>query len=214
MKTKRPNGPASCTLHDARVVSPAPAPRSRVLGLPWSLVSRRGRLGPSIVSHLGVATSTAVLLSLVHPVSAPNPAVPGGLVQEPLAPSEMSVDLRGGSLSPAGSPAVRSFAPEDHLGLVVRHNGRRSDQARLLVRAQPLSGSASTAHDGPEIFVGLDPQRVVWQGQALHYQGQLEEIMPLGKGLWRLTFMISDPRECEQRSLHVCARVDAWLYVQ
>lgn len=198
-----------------------PAPPPRALGLPWSLVSRRRRIGPSVVSHLGVATLTAVLLAAVRE-PAPDPGIPRGLalgkspddLDEPLAPSEMSVDLRGGSPSAHGRPEIRSFAPNDHLGVVVRHNGRRSDEARLLMRAQPLSGPASSAQAGPELFVELDPRRVVWQGQALHYDGQAKEIMPLGRGLWRLTLMISDPRECEQRPLHVCARVDAWLDVQ
>jgi hypothetical protein len=125
----------------------------------------------------------------------------------------MTVDLRGGSPSDR-RPELRSFAPHDHLGMVVRHNGRRSEEAHLLVRAQPLSGAAPSTAAGPEIFLELDPQRVAWQGRALHYDGTAREILPLGPGLWRLTFMIRDPRECEQRPLHVCARVDAWLYVQ
>jgi hypothetical protein len=202
----------------------SPPPRSRALGLPWSLVSHPRRLGPSVASHLGVATLTGVLLALVRPdpALAPQRAIPCGValgrspeaLVEPPAPSEMSVDLRGGSPSPHGRPEIRSFASDDLLGVVVRHNGRRSDEARLLVRAQPLSGLAPSAEAGPEIFVALDPRRVVWQGQALHYEGQAKLIMPLGRGLWRLTFMISDPRECEHRPLHVCAKVDAWLEVQ
>ncbi len=199
----------------------APLPLPRAFGLPWSLALRPGRLRPSVVSHLGVALLTAALLALVGPEPVPDPAIAHGLalaktpdaLDEPPTPSAMSVDLRGGSPSRKGRPEIRSFAPDDQLGVVVRHNGRRSEEARLLVRAQPLSGPAPSTQAGPEIFVELDPRRMVWHGQSLHYEGKAAEIVPLSRGLWRLTFMISDPRECEQRPLHVCARADAWLYV-
>lgn len=217
------DGPARRPLPDARVVPAAPPPPSGTLGLPWSLAARPGSLRSSVVSHLGMATLTAVLLALVPSFSGPPAAaIHYGLElgkspadgHAPPAPSEMSVDLRGGSPTPGERPELRTFAPNDHLGVVVRHNGRRSDQARLLVSAKPLTGRAASAPTGPEIFIGLDPQRVAWDGRALHYEGTVEEILPLGRGLWRLTFMISDPRECEPRALHVCARVDAWLNVQ
>lgn len=197
-------------------------PRSRIryrfLGLPWSMLHRNRGPAWSVVSHLCVAAlaATVVMFSRQGPSAASG--APCGLalgesaeaLQEPPAPSEVSADIRGGVPSADGSN-VRTFAPADRVRVVVRHNGRRSDEARLLLRVQRLDRATSSQSAGPEIYMALDPRRVVWKGQSLHYGGTMSEILPLDEGLWRLTVMISDPRECARSPLHVCASVDARL---
>jgi len=160
---------------------------------------------------MGVAVLTTLLLTLVRhawPDSAPSP-------HEPPPPSELTVDVRGGSPSPEGAH-IRSFSPHDHLDIVARHNGQRTDETRLLVRAQPLSSArtSTSGSEGPELYIALDPRHVVWQEHSLRYRGRVDETLPLAPGLWRLTFMLCDRRECERGPLHVCAQFDAWLRVR
>jgi hypothetical protein len=187
--------------------------RRRAPGFPWSLASPR-QWTASIASHVGVAVLTMLLLALVRhfaPSSAPGDRTVGDVLPPP---GEISVDVRGGADAPEG-PHIRAFGPGDHLDIVVRHNGHRRDGTTLLVRAQQLSGGPSSAAgaERPVLFLALDPRRAAWQEHSLHYQGRIDESLPLAPGLWRLTFMLGDRRRCEPGPLHVCARVDAWLRV-
>ncbi|MCX4240594.1 hypothetical protein [Paraliomyxa miuraensis] len=176
------------------------------------LTSTRGP-GRAVVTHLGVAVLAAVLVLLASPRPSTTADAPCGLAlgestgvpRDPPAPSEVSVDVRGGVPSTDGT-SVPTFAPTDRVSMVVRHNGRRSEDARLLLRVQRLDRASASTSAGSEIYVVLDPRRVAWKGQSLHYEGTMSEILPLARGLWRLTVMISDPRECARMPLHVCTR--------
>lgn len=187
-------------------------PRPRPPGPPWSLVHRREWYAP-IASHVAVAVLTTLLLVLVRYVWPRPPHADEPPLTVP--PSRITVTVRGGSASPDG-PAIRSFAPEDRLELVVRHDGQRGDQTKLLVRARQLSSAhgSTTGRGRPELFVTLDPRRSEWHERSLVYRGRVDEVLPLAPGLWRLTFMLCDRAECEPGPLHVCAQVDAWLRVQ
>lgn len=190
--------------------SSRPAP-----GVPWLLAFPR-HWSASVASHVGVAVLTTLLLALVRhfgPSAAPPVGRAGSDVALP-APNEISVEVRGGTDAPEG-PHVRALAPHDLLDLVVRHNGHRSEETKLLVRAQLLSGvpGSGQGFERSALFIELDPRRTVWHAQSLRYRGRIDEAIPLAPGLWRITFMLCDRRECEPQPLHECAKVETWLRV-
>lgn len=203
MKTKC-NAYREAVPQGGRLTPPVP----RAPGFPWTLAYPHHWLA-SVVSHSTVAVLAAVLVALIRPTPpapapSPSPRVPSS------SPSELAVDLRGGSPSTDGAD-VQRLAPHTRLDIVARHDGRRGEGARLLVQALPLSGTAASG--GPGVFVTLDPRRMVWREHSFHYRGQVDETLPLAPGLWRLTFMISDRRECDQSLLYACAKADAWVRV-
>lgn len=177
-------------------------------GFPWTLAYPHHWI-TSVVSHSTVAVLAVVLVALIRPAPAAPAPAPSSRVPSS-TPSELAVELRGGSRSTDGDD-VQHLAPDTRLDIVARHNGRRGEGARLLMQAQPLSGTAMSG--GPRVFVTLDPRRVDWHEHSFHYRGRVDETLPLAPGLWRLTFMISDRRECDQNRLYACAKADAWVRV-
>lgn len=183
---------------------------------PWSMLVHPRSLAAAVASHVGVALLAVAAVLLVYP-TALDPAHRSSTagLGEPArgspAPRTLGVDVRGGAPTAADPPGIHGFTPGERVGMVVRHDGGRSDDARMLVRVTPRSAGSTRSGRNTEIYVSLDPRRMDWRGQALRYEGTTGEVLPLRPGLWRVTFMLSDAERCGGSPLHVCAQADAWL---
>lgn len=188
---------------------PAPSPIEATPPIRGKASTLR-RLIQVIPSHVLVA-SLAMFFSLSLPMFDPET---GESTELRSTVSSVDVELRGGRASRDGiGPGVRIYDRDDYFAAVLRCDVRATKKTRVLIEASSMSTLRRPRERAPRLFIAVEPRHRSIDGYVIRYEGDVPKVLPLSDGLWKMTFMVSDPSE-GRHERRVYTKTNAWLRIQ